>query len=228
MDKQTTYLIDDIIRYSLDREIPLDKAGRQLTELAKQRLPEYQLELEQRSGEFAILTQIRQSDTRSIVMRVPIRSWIHEVHWSYYPEFHVISSPFEYYAFPVHANIDGWPAISDPKTAYLDDIFFDKDDGYFWQPEPYLTGLTVSARAYKHITSDKLEKLRGTPYLKVSPEIIAEFLQTRSGLPNYTIKPSDSDLGWRQRPQGSKGWKDRMAGVTRYWSRRRKTNWKFK
>ena len=227
MDKQTIYLIDDIIRYSLDHEMPLDRTASHLLELAKQRLPEYRLESEQLSGESELFKQVRESDAYYIIMRVPIRSWIHEVHWNYFPEFHVISSPREDYAFPVHANIETWHPESDPKKIYLDDLFFDSRQRRFWQPEPFLIKLPASARLYKHITSNKLEPLRGTPFLKIVPDFIAEILQSRSGIPNYTIRACKSDLVFRNRPFGSKGWKERMIGVRRYWSICRKTSWKF-
>jgi hypothetical protein len=227
MDKETTYLIDEIIRYSLDRKITLKRATGDLAELAKQRLPEYGLETGQRAEEDAIHRKVVKAKAHSIVMRVPIRSWVHEVSWRYYPSFHVIGNAVESYAFPVRANIETWPPVSERDTTYLDNIYFDPDAGRFWQPEPFLTGMPVSKRVYKHITSAKLERLRGTAFLKVSPAIMGELLRTRRGHPSYEVKRCDVALSSRHRPHGSRGWKDRMSGVNRYWSRRRKTEWTF-
>jgi hypothetical protein len=231
MDYETTSLVDEIIRYARHREMPIEQAGRQLVELAKQRLPEYRLESQRRSGEIELCIEVEKSDKCEIVMRVPIRSWIHQIVWLYYPGYHVIGKPYESYAIPVHCDIETWPDVSDPKTVYLDDIFFDPNWECFWQPEPYLGSLPVSARAYEHRTSKKLEELRGTPFFKVSPEIMSELMQARSDLPSYTVKPSDPPPSWRSPTQGSKGWKDRMAVINLYGRQRSKKVWgsfKFK
>jgi hypothetical protein len=222
-------LLDNLIRYSLRREMPLDQAVGHLVELAKQRLPEYRLQSSQVLTELALVEQIKKSGARSIVMRVPIRSWVHEVHWAYYPEFHVIATPIEYYAFPVRdVNIKNWPAVCEPTVILLDDLFFDPDDESFWQPEPFLAGLPASDLLYKHIASDKLEPLSGTEFLKVRPDLIMDVVKTRSGLPNYSVRKCDSEDIFGLRPYGSKGWKLRLAGVDRHWSRRRKTEWRRK
>lgn len=178
MDQETCYLIDDIIRYSERKRVTLDTAATKLTELAKQRLPEFRIERENETQKTALLSEIRESGHLSLIIRVPMVTWIHEVHWRYFPKFHIVSNAREEYAFPCRLDIDTWPSSSSDKAIYLDDLFYDEEAERFWQNEPFLHDIPLSKRAYQHLKSKRLENLRGTGYRKIDPSIVSRAVKS--------------------------------------------------
>ncbi|MCC5851112.1 MAG: hypothetical protein JJU29_23730 [Verrucomicrobia bacterium] len=216
MNTPDKYLLANIIDFADDNDLSLEQAASHLARYAQQRIPEYRIEQQASMTRTKITRDVASGPKESLIARILIRSRIHSVSWTYYPEYHVIDSPYETHWYSIWYRMPVWESFSEKKAHYIDDLFYDEEQEQFWMPEPYLAGLPSSKALFAHFTSKNLETLAGTPFHKVDPHIMAEFLQERKNTPIYSLRQGDRNKLGRRRPYGSKGWQDRIKHVSKY------------
>jgi hypothetical protein len=209
MDKHTLYLIDDIIRFAQDQKMDLSTATDHLLDLARQRLPEYEIELATLRKSHEVFKSIQDSSKHYLIIRVIMKTWVHEVIWTYYPDFHVIDYPYSRRAFPIVGSDWVKEPCKPDNVTYIDDLFYDLDEIKFWQPEPFLSSKPASQNLYQHISS-KPPKLPETPYRKIRPDLVKTVIELEQSNMNYSIQPYPDDLELFRRNIGAKGYQNRM------------------
>lgn len=225
MNAPDEYLLDELIRYAEESGKTLAEAALHVAECARQRAPEYRVERETSKARAKLREDILHSAREELVARVLVRSRVHYVSWTYFPEYHVVGEPTAWFWHTIHYREPEAETFTGRGVEhYIDDLFHDEERHRFWMPEPYLRGLPSSRALYRQLVAKRADKLAGTGYRKVSPQVMADFLRDRKAAPVFTVREGDWEKLRRRPPYGSKGWKERLAMVRLYsdWWRRRK------
>lgn len=217
------YLIDALIDYADANNLPVERAASILSELAKQRIPERNLEIDNLKSKSKLQTEISGSRKEYFIARVIMVTRVHSIAWTYYPEYHVIGSPWPYSRF--HAG--PWQEVSwkpqhREEDYYVDDLFLDPAEWQFWMPEPYLSGLPICQKLYSILSDKSADVLKGTNYKKIDPELVREFKELRDGKHSFEIKECEEGKLYRRSRYGSKGWRERISFLPS-WA---KTKWR--
>jgi hypothetical protein len=215
MSEPSTYLLDGIIEFAEQKNISIEKAAGQLADLAKQRIPERNFEDATATVRAKLVRAIKESKKEYFLSRVIMRTRVHAIAWTYYPKYHVFSSPtkiapLKYNWFSIHWGRPNWKPAIKKSFYFLDDLFFDLDEGKFWMHEPYLDEVKASKQLYNFLVQKELPTLKETAFKKIDPKVVADFKKERSMIPEYKIQGCESDKIYSSRPYGSKGWKKRV------------------
>lgn len=208
------YLLDELIRYAEENGLTLDQAALHVAGCARQRAPEYRVEKEASVVRARVREEIQNSPREELVARVLVRSRVHYISWTYYPEYHVVGGASEVFWHTIRFPEPDPQSFSGRGVHYyIDDLFYDEFRERFWMPEPYLRGLPSSQALYRQLVAKKAEGLAGTRFRKVSPKVMADFIRDRKDTPVFLIREGNSEKMRRRPPYGSKGWKERLSMV---------------
>ncbi len=212
MEPPRPYLVDYLIEYARENGVTFARAAKLLAEFAKQRAPEKEIEEKTSAAQSAVRSQVLSSPSECFVARFLVRRRVHYVRRIYYPEFHVVHGPKDFWWSTIRYD-KPWRPKKRPKHFYLDDLFHDGDREQFWMAEPYLVGLPESQALYAELTKGDFEKFKGTDFRKIDPRLVEPFKRARAKSPEYARKRCETDEIWDRRPYGSRGWKKRVALV---------------
>lgn len=212
MARPGSYLLDSFLDYAQENKMTLKRAAKTLAEFAKQRAPEKKIEEQTTDARSKMRDQVAASPREYVVARVLVKRRVRYLRWCYYPQFHVVTGPRDYWWCTIRYS-KPWRPKRPEKHLYLDDLFHDAEHDSFWMPEPYLDGLPESAALYAALADPEAEKLEGTDYRKIDPQLIAAFRRARARAPEFRKRLCEKDEIWDRRPYGSRGWKKRIALV---------------
>jgi hypothetical protein len=207
------YLLDELIGYAEEAGVTFCEAATIVSEFAKQRAPELAVECQTRHARTKLRTQVTGSPKEKIVARFLVRTRVRYISWIYFPEYHVIDSPSNFWWCSIRYREPDWEKVAESNLFYLDDLFHDPDQGKFWMDEPYLKRLPASLALFKEFTKKDHELLEGTSLKKVDPRIVRRFKTSRASIPEFTTAYLKEDNAYRKPPYGSKGWQQRVALV---------------
>jgi hypothetical protein len=207
--KPSKYLLDQLIKFIHANDLSFEEGAKILGSYAKQRVPGYELEKANTEARVKLLNKIGTSKEEYLIVRFLVRTRVRYIRWTYYPEFHVVSRPRDYWWHSIKFKSPSWRAEKKKGYYYLDDLFFSSYDGLFWMPEPYLSGLPTSRKLF-----EKLRKLKfgfsENLYQRVDPVVIEKFKEARKGIAGYIKKDLSDGLSFRRPAYGSKGWQKRI------------------
>jgi len=216
MKPPSSHLLDYFIDYADENGLSTEQAARHVADYAQQRVPEYRIEQQTSLAKNKIGNEIAKSPKELLVARILIKTMIHSITWEYYPKYHVIGQPRETNIYSIRYTMPVWRPFSDKKTHYIDELFYDREHERFWMPEPYLCETPDAEALFKHITSKDSKALADTSFRKLDPHIITAFLCKAQSRKVYTLRDCDWSKITRRPAYGSKGWKDRIKIVNRY------------
>ncbi len=205
-----TYAVDCLIEYAQENSLTFGKAAKLLAEFAKQRAPEKELAQKASTARSEFNSRVLASPAEFFVARFLARSRVHYVRWTYYPEFHVVRGPKDFWWSSINFE-KPWRPKKRPNHFYLDDLSYDATRERFWMLEPYLSGLPSSQALYAELTKSESEWLAEIDFRKIDPGIVASFKKARAKVPEYVRRRCETDEIWNRRPYGNQGWKKRVA-----------------
>ena len=211
------FYLDYLIDYAAETNLTLEAASALMANYAKQRVPEYQVERKVSELRRKVRSEIDDSPSEELIVRVLVRTRIHSISWQYFPKYHVVGSPFQTHWYSVRYREPVWKTFTNEGMHYIDDLFYDSKWEQFWMPEPYLSEMPESLALYNHLTQEKLPVIEGTSYRKVDPRIVEGLLKTRRNTPIFKRRRVGGQVVLRTRkPYGSDGWEDRIKVISPY------------
>lgn len=212
------YLVDCLIEYAQENSLTFAAAAKLLVEFAKQRAPEKEIAEKTSTARSELQARVLASPAEFFVARFLVRRRVHYVRWTYYPEFHVVRGPKDFWWSTIYYD-KPWRPTKRPKHFYVDDLFHDAEHERFWMSEPYLVGLPASEALYAELTKPDFERLEESDFRKIDPMVVAAFKRARAKIPEYVRRVCETDEIWKRRPYGSQGWKKRVALVPQRFKR---------
>lgn len=212
MDQPSSFLVDYLIEYANENGVSLESAAKTVVEFAKQRAPEKEIEERASSARANLRERVFGSTKEFIVARFLVRRRVRYVRWTYYPEFHVVGEPRDFYWSTIHFP-KPWSPKERPAHYYLDDLFHDSGHQCFWMTEPYLAGLPASQALFEELSRADHKKMDGVGLRKIDPRVYSAFKDAREKTREFSKKRCEADEIWESRPYGNRGWKKRVALV---------------
>jgi hypothetical protein len=207
------FLLDRFLVYAQECGVTINEAATIVAEFAKQRAPELATEVQILDVHYKLRRKVESSPSEQIVARFLVKTRVRYIAWTYYPDYHVCSSPYHYWWCTIWYDEPNWKPTAQPDRFYLDDLFHDKDEGKFWMHEPYLENQSESRNLFEALTKPDFEKMEGTQLRKIDPRIMAAFKAKRTGIPEFTSRLMEIHQVLRRAPYGSKGWQQRIKLV---------------
>jgi hypothetical protein len=221
MSEPSNYLLDELISFAEEQKTSIEKAAGLLANLAKQRLPERKFEQATVTARAKFLREIKASKKEYFISRVIMVSRIHAIAWTYYPKYHLVSlptkfTPGKYTWFSIRWERLNWKPVTKKNHYFLDDLFFDPDEGRFWMHEPYLAEIKISKQVYAFLADKNAPCLTETNFKKIDPKMVEAFKNARSNIPEFKVQFCTSDKIHKSQPYGSRGWKKRIEVIPRF------------